>query len=79
MTDCCGGIRKGVTHLEGLGLAWLRPYKILDSQNEIRCTVSADLLVTLNQFIQLQAHQACHCRCGGGYGWDDSSSNKLTL
>lgn len=52
---------------------------MLDSQDEKRSPVRADLPVTLHQFIQLQAHQARHSCCGGGYGWDDPSSNALAL
>lgn len=73
------GGHRAVTHFEVLGLARLAPHKVLDSQVEIGCAVGADLLVTLHQFVQLQAHQARHCGCGGGYGWDDPSSNALTL
>lgn len=73
----CG--QRAVTHFIGLSLAWPAPNKILDSQDEIRGTVGANVLVTLHQFIQLQAHQARHCGCGGGYGWDDLPGNELTL
>lgn len=70
---------RGGTHLETWGLAWLAPHKTLHTQDEISCTVRADVLVTLHQLIQLQAHQACHGSCGGGYGRDDSSSDALAL
>lgn len=72
-------MHRGVTHLVGLGTARLGPHKILDRQHEVRCTVRAELLLTLNQFIQLQTHQARHSGRGGGDGRDDPSSDELTL
>lgn len=70
---------RAVTHFKLLRPARLGHDKVLDGQVDVSRAVRADLLVTLNQLIQLQAHEACHRGCRGSYGRDDPSGNALTL
>lgn len=70
---------RAVTHFKVLRPARLRHDEVLDGQVDVSRAVRADLLVTLNQFVQLQAHEARHRGRGGGDGWDDPPGNALTL
>ena len=53
--------------------------KVVHGQAEVGRSEGADLPVALHQLVQLQTHQASHCRCGSRYGRDDPPSDALTL
>lgn len=78
---CRGRMRwyESATHLEVRRAAWLGQNEVLHGQVQVTCAVRLDLLVALDQFEQLQAHQACHSRRGGGDGGDDPPSDAFTL